>query len=147
VLHQFRFPIVDAINNAASSGAFRDFPVIQEKASIILSTERNPLQRKYLAVVGLTSLMAQKDYDSARKVFEKILSKGDIHLDFLKSTARYHIKKQTHTPSATYDGNIMKRACSLTLKQLFNISAGISISVAFSNVLFPSPCSSALMLR
>jgi spermidine synthase len=71
----------------------RDFPVIFEKASILIETERDPLQRKYLAMVGIISLMGQKDYDSALKVFEKIQSKGDIHLDFLESTARYHIEK------------------------------------------------------
>ena len=57
----------------------------------MIERERDPLQRKYLAVVGIISLMGQKDYDSALKVFEKIQSKGDIVLDFLKSTARYHI--------------------------------------------------------
>jgi hypothetical protein len=70
-----------------------DFPVMFEKASIMIERERDPLQRKYLAVAGIISLMGQKDYDSALKVFEKIQSKGDIVLDFLKSTARYHIKK------------------------------------------------------
>ncbi len=71
----------------------RDFPVIKEKASILLKTERDPLQRKYLAVVGIISLMHEKNYDEVLKVFEKIQSRGDILFDFLEATAQYHIKK------------------------------------------------------
>ena len=72
----------------------RDFPVIKGKASILLKTEQDPLQRKYLAVTWIVSLMHEKDYDEVLKVFDNIQSKGDIHLDFLEASARYHIKKQ-----------------------------------------------------
>jgi len=44
-------------------------------------------------MAGVTSLIGEKNYDSALKVFEKIQSKGDIHLDFLEATARHHLKK------------------------------------------------------
>ena len=71
----------------------RDFPVIKEKAWILLETEQDPLQMKYLAVAGVTSLMGEKDYDSALKVLDRIQLKGDIHLDFLEASARYNIKK------------------------------------------------------
>ena len=71
----------------------RDFQVIKRKASILLKTEQDPLQRKYLAVVGITSLMGENNYDEVLKVFDNIQSKGDIHLDFLEASARYHIKK------------------------------------------------------
>ena len=81
----------------------RDFPVIKGKASILLETERDPLQRKYLAVVGITSLMHEKNYDEVLKIFEKIQSRDDILLDFLEATARYHLKNKIHTFSATND--------------------------------------------
>ena len=48
---------------------------------------------KYLAVAGVTSLMGEKNYDSALKVLDRIQLKGDIHLDFLEASARYNIKK------------------------------------------------------
>ncbi len=71
----------------------RDFSVMKEKASILLDTERDPLQMKYLAVVGIISLMHEKNYDEVLNIFEQIQSSGDILLDFLEETARYHLKK------------------------------------------------------
>ncbi len=71
----------------------RDFSVMKEKASILLDTERDPLQMKYLAVVGIISLMHEKNYDEVLNIFEQIQSSGDILLDFLETTARYHLKK------------------------------------------------------
>jgi len=66
---------------------------MKEKASILLDTERDPLQMKYLAVVGIISLMHEKNYDEVLNIFEQIQSSGDILLDFLETTARYHLKK------------------------------------------------------
>jgi spermidine synthase len=71
----------------------RDFPVMKEKTSILLKNEKDPQQRKYLAVIWIVSLMHDKDYDSALNAFGKIKSRGEIILDFLEATARYHIKK------------------------------------------------------
>jgi spermidine synthase len=71
----------------------RDFPVIKEKATILLETEQDPPQREYLAVVGIISLLHEKNYDEVLRVFEQIHSGGDILLDFLEATARYHLKK------------------------------------------------------
>jgi hypothetical protein len=48
---------------------------------------------KYLAVVGIISLMHEKNYDEVLNIFEQIQSSGDILLDFLETTARYHLKK------------------------------------------------------
>jgi hypothetical protein len=71
----------------------RNFPVMKEKASILLKTEQDQLQRGYLAVVGIISLMHEKNYVEVLKIFEQIDSRGDILFDFLEATARYHIKK------------------------------------------------------
>ncbi|MEJ2333750.1 MAG: fused MFS/spermidine synthase [Desulfobulbaceae bacterium] len=71
----------------------RDFSVMEEKASILLDTARDPLQMKYLAVVGIISLMHEKNYDEVLNIFEQNQSSGDILLDFLEATARYHLKK------------------------------------------------------
>ncbi|MEN8233015.1 MAG: hypothetical protein ABFR35_10110 [Thermodesulfobacteriota bacterium] len=51
------------------------------------------MQRKYLAVVGIVSLLHEKNYAEALKVFKKIYSKGDLIFEFLEASARYHIKK------------------------------------------------------
>ncbi|MEJ2333749.1 MAG: hypothetical protein P8Y08_13365, partial [Desulfobulbaceae bacterium] len=47
-------------------------------------TERDPLQMKYLAVVGIISLMHEKNYDEVLNIFEQIQSSGDILLYFLE---------------------------------------------------------------
>jgi len=44
-------------------------------------------------VVGIISLMHEKNYDEVLNIFEQIPSSGDILLDFLETTARYHLKK------------------------------------------------------
>jgi len=51
------------------------------------------LQRKYLAVVGIVSLLHEKNYAEALKVFKQIQSRGDILFDFLEASARYHFEK------------------------------------------------------
>jgi len=71
----------------------RDFQVMKEKATILNKTEKDPLLRKYLAVVMITSLIHEKDYDQALKVLEQIPPSDDIILSFLEATARYNIKK------------------------------------------------------
>jgi len=65
--------------------------------AILLKNEKDPQQRKYITVIWIVSLMHEKAYDSALNAFGKIQSRGDIFLDFLEATARYHIKNK-YTP-------------------------------------------------
>jgi predicted membrane-bound spermidine synthase len=73
----------------------RNFPVMKEKVRFMYKTEQDPLQRKYLAVIMIISLIHEKDYDQALKIFEQIPSSNytDTIFDFLQATARYNLKK------------------------------------------------------